>query len=921
MMKTYKLKLTFLRLLIIVIPIFGFLKGFVFDNYVKKSGIIVLNPTYISEKECSSVFCSKRYNFNLTNISVNNENFAIGYHSTFVDSSIEINGKKRKQVSTPDDILMSWYEFKRYNIESKHKNVSVIAYSPTDTLKIGMSETKLFAGSIESLKSTEYLFNLFNIYIYVFLGILCAFLGIVASRSSLNIKASQHTTAILVFFTMLGFSHTFDNILIGIGFSKEFVVGYIRILFITTVLTFIESYLNKKLVFLKLSVLCYFSLSLFSWEYSSLILHGTYRWVYAALTILFISTAFYKKQYNLLSLSFYFIWDTLALLNLTSINSGIYLSPLAIPSIYILLNHEGIIQVLKNHASWMKKESITREIKKFKSSPLSNENIEILLFKILESMTFEIGCTRASICYLGRDNPIVFTIKDKKKQVFDDGIMPSIFGRVMQANEEIWWATDEELNQYKKLEDNKDKYHSVSTICPIVLNGEVYGAISFSDFNNSKEELIEKTDEIKVYIESYMDLITNYLIHNKNLEITIESKLHEEISKDISDKLLLSSSIYEANETLVTTFSHRLSCIVMLFEFQENDRRLTLTHSSGMENELELEWKKVPFRARIENKTSPFAVAINEKRSIFIKNISSYFSIFKSKHSQILFEKSQTKGFYCTPLISYSKIDSLLVLLENNDTPFFGNSLSEVISTSVNYYNFKFREFSLLNTHQKTDELLGKFVPQFVKDKILQGEEAIEEDFGILLMVDLKMSTKISSISSEYADLFVDCVDELRTILTEYANNIDYVLQRVNWDAIYFTFSYRNNKKLDWEELEKFANLIRSKTNELYTKYFPKLQFSPSFQNEDCCRIVFTEGDISRSVMNKGNTSSWGIHGTTMAQVCKLEEFCKGKNGFFFTLKNVVNNYSLKGWHSTGEKFESVGEEVYTYIPKQSEAA
>jgi len=899
-------------LLFCSIPLVVFSKLIIEDYFISED-ILRVNSIRSTDLVCKNDVCYKDYYFKIPG-HVSFVNPSVGFYSAFVDSTIKV-GKSSfyKDILNTKGLVSSWWNFQNFRISKNDfgKELVVRTFSENNTKKNGMSKEFIYLGSASSIDSLEYSWKFINIYSYIFLGFICLLVGFLANTVQ-DKKFNPFVHSLVLFLGLIGLSHSADNLFYSLGISNDALMSIVRFSYLYSIWYSIFQINGKKNNILVYCGVIVFAFSCFPSSYSNLVLNGFYRWLVSISSISLFYSSIKKRKLSIILLSLYFIWDSLVLFGLLNLSTGIYMSPIALGLLFISLNNKKVKRIIRNNLSWIRKEEIKNELAEVEKLDLSYKELKDLLIKVLRSLMYDIGSSRGSICFFNDNNPIIVNVTNSTIKTIDDGIIPEVFGKVIQSGDPIWWASDDQFNQLRQ-GDNENTF-GISSVVPIKVSKKIFGALSVTGFQHSMIEVEEDLLTIENTIESYIDLITRYLIYNENLSGDLLLKTRKKLNDTLSNQLIKVNDSLNAYQYLCESVSENLDVIAMVFSFQEDDRSLTLCGFSGERDEIKDEWSKVPFKARHNNKISPFAVAVNEKKQVFVSNIKSYYSILKSKHSQRLFELTDTSGFYCNPIIIDENVNSLLVILEKQNSNFFNNELNETLSVAISYLTYKLREIEIKESENRKDKLLNKFVPEEAKNQILSDGIAFEKDHGMLLMIDLRSSTKISSISSEYADEFVDCVESVRNLIVPKAMEYNFVLQKINWDAFYFTYSYDKESSLNIEKLTEFVEYVHEACKISYVKHFDDLISSPHHISNHCCRIVFTEGDISRSMINIGSTNSWGIHGTIMAEICKLEDACKKLDGYYYTFESVVKKYNLLNWHNTEVKVDSTDELIYEFV-------
>ena len=508
----------------------------------------------------------------------------------------------------------------------------------------------------------------------------------------------------------------------------------------------------------------------------------------------------------------------------------------------------------------------------------------------------------------------------RKESLFRDAV-PPIFSYVVTTREPIWHIEENSLFalNLKKGEEKPYKYRGRHfSVIPLAKDSISVGAIAFTHY----DEIYANDEFYDMELKSVASILFPYIaskIANENLARKATwNKTCTEIVRNISS---IKASEYKTVNSLLTDICNIVTSNLKVAGFigrlDPMTRQIHLEAKSGYKISTNQLLDKIQYYSVNHNEQGPLPLAINRNRTITIADISLIKSVLHNSTLQVI-EDSNSQSCAAIPLIEIDCEDSTsdnnsfiegawgAFWLESNEAGFFQphhenglNAISKSIASLL--YNFK-----TLGKSLRATEALAGFVPQAVLADLLSGKPIRQEDIGYLLMADLRDSTKLSRrVGANQWNSFIHL---LTNPIEKIAEHYGFKLQNVIWDAFYLTKSdIKHQTQLD--EITELSIELNSLFDFALKQYFGSLI---PLDTNIRARFCLTYGDITRDV--KGSlTNSWGIVGQAMAVVSKLEQACKGIQGWFFTSELAVNSFFSPDWERLEITIPATTEYVVRY--------
>jgi hypothetical protein len=161
---------------------------------------------------------------------------------------------------------------------------------------------------------------------------------------------------------------------------------------------------------------------------------------------------------------------------------------------------------------------------------------------------------------------------------------------------------------------------------------------------------------------------------------------------------------------------------------------------------------------------------------------------------------------------------------------------------------------------------------------MMAGKKVREEEFGVLIVADLKGSTKLAQKwgDKKWLDFTADILKDFELIGKKH----DFLLQTFKWDAYFFTAAGDGHPE-QADHLKALYSEMDAIIQAKFPNYFATEEAIPG----EMMRVCVTEGDISRDII-EGKQNQWDIVGVAMAEIAKFESAVKQLSGHLFITSN-----------------------------------
>lgn len=573
------------------------------------------------------------------------------------------------------------------------------------------------------------------------------------------------------------------------------------------------------------------------------------------------------------------------------------------------------------------------EIINFSRKISKDTECEKKLEKMLGDLSINLGCKRITVIELIKDSECLISIyqKEKNKTTFRELTkydIPPVFAHVITTKKPIWHLhQDSQMGVSIKKSANKkaDIHGDIFSVVPLSTDDYVIGAIAFTDYSPNIANSSSAQEELETLIDIVKPYIVNILSKRKLDRDTKEKDRRLGISEDINSiRSRIVSSSQNEKELLHKSLSaicNRIGTSGFIGKIEQESREISVQSIYGYTKDIEKKFKQNKFFAYSKNLQGPLPLAVNRKETIIVSDLKLIKSVIL-KHSYEILQESKANSCACIPIILEKNENNTLfesetivwgVLWLQVEAPFslgikdkpLLDLLGRLISDTV-------ESLEKNKKYMNTIDALEEFVPQHIASKIINNEEAVEEEDGYLIMIDLKNSTGIAEkIGSDGWKAFVQkLTPEIRTIFNQEGIKI----QKTVWDAFYLTTKKDAPDKIYSEKVTRLCFKALEIINFQYQS-----ELGIKTESEHQARICIVHGDISRG-MSVGENANWTIIGKSMAKVSKLEQECKSLDGAIFITESMVDTIPNKFIISdTSRILETTQEKIYSIHSKSEE--
>jgi len=810
---------TVLFAFLIVSPVLvGLSRDYFINRSISNKNIHLVTPMVVSEKTCLLDICKQTYDFILPEtIRENNDYPAIGYYSAFADSFITVNGADLGRVSAKSDVIISWFQFHTHTLTSLSRGdarITVNCISPMGTNKLGMDNPNLLFGNKRDIDAIASLFSFFSIHIYLlsafFVSALGAGLLLTESvRKSMGERRLIAQTLVSVFALFL-YSHYFDVSLINIGIPKHIVEIATRLWF-GPILAAFFILKNRTAVVASIAYVLFYVPALLNIPFGNeMALYGN-RWIFTIITLAF-CFALIRRKLPLYYSPFALLLtkDAATVQGLIPLTSGVYLWILGIPGVFLLANVRHLKQIIDDQVFIMRTKEVARIFDRMKQTGQTTvEDWQILLKRFCSSLSQATDAKRISVCYLLAERPIILSFNNGIFKPINDGKLPNKFARVIQTKSPLWFVNKKTLERLAPATPGGTQIEyrtDFACLIPIVSGGEVFGAISLTDFENeSVRNNAEQQEEMKIIISRYVDHLSQLLM-KKSKDNTIQRQHRSgEIITLFSRRILVSGDQKSIVTAFLDSIDNCFPCQALYFSYDSTDSRMRLLSGKNIAPEILALWAAVPFRAAKENLHAPFPIAINDRIPVYVGDITTLDRVLLTQSVE-LFKKTQTRTLFAAPIVFGDRVFGLVCLLDR--TPHNQNlrEAEYILDAPMKYLSLM-----LFQTENKT-RLLNQEQVESDKDAKNISNKANNQMHALLLAQCER--TVVNSIPSESVGGSVDAVSKYYDRLLPAAEKARAYLQNNQKGEMTTVIPLTdNNKMLPLETCLSYLENVRSALN------------------------------------------------------------------------------------------------------------
>lgn len=430
------------------------------------------------------------------------------------------------------------------------------------------------------------------------------------------------------------------------------------------------------------------------------------------------------------------------------------------------------------------------------------------------------------------------------------------------------------------------------TIVPLMAGREVVGALALTDYSQG----MISTSLNNSTFQFCLDILKTLLIEN-----LLSSPKSESLAKsaDLSAKLgSLNGKTFDSPEDVLISFGEVISNTfgwrVASSMIVNDENLLKVLKCHLFDKEIETQVMNGKIYAHKDNQQGPIALAVNEKKVVIVANTKWLEGVVHANTIKF-FNTHKTKTAAFVPVIddSSNKVIGVYWLegVKESEISYSDKTMLGSFARSAS------EQIALMQSQNKLNsskESLTHFVPKHLIDDYMSGKQVTEDDYGFLMIFDIKGSTRLAHQIGNQE--FHQSVGLLKEKLSFTLNQNGWVLQQFVWDGFEFTLSADENS-LTLLDIDKCCEVIQP----LFENWKSGLisQFGDRSEIVSLAyRVCFTFGDTSRGIVEEGATRKWALTGNAIAVASKVEQASKALGGVIFCdnsmLKRSTGSWCLK---------------------------
>jgi len=463
--------------------------------------------------------------------------------------------------------------------------------------------------------------------------------------------------------------------------------------------------------------------------------------------------------------------------------------------------------------------------------------------------------------------------------------IPSVFAHCLTTGKAIWNVDERSEFGFRLRKGARPLGHiggSRFSVVPISRNGEAVAAFAITGYDDSPVSP-HIYPELAEFAAQLMNTRLADLIHAES------ARIHDAWYKacvELSAQLNLLAESREKRRDLAhfmddaaAVLSRTFESGVLIGRVRAEDRELDLKVTAGFDLDVAKFYHDTRFQALAENVQGPMPIAVNEKRIVSVSDIGWLRGVLHPKSLEV-FERSGARSGAAIPLSIQdhegpSDAAWGVIWLESPHMGKFNANTQaglRLVASAVE----SFLGRALLRT--RAEGALGGLARSDISEKLLSGQSVLERDHGLLLMADVRGSTRVAQRYG--GDAWKAFMMRVESDIRSMAEAHGFALQLIIWDACFLT---RTHSVADAE-----AVAVAFRFGQALNQFF-RCELERDFPEEwkgagpDGIRLCVEYGDTTRDLLN----GTWTIVGSTMARVHKLEATCKKLPGWCFFAEDL----------------------------------
>jgi class 3 adenylate cyclase len=447
------------------------------------------------------------------------------------------------------------------------------------------------------------------------------------------------------------------------------------------------------------------------------------------------------------------------------------------------------------------------------------------------------------------------------------------------------------------------------------------GALAITDYPEDWVNDVDKNLELATLFRLLGPVFIEQIQNNELLQQSEWSTINQEVHKIFSKlKSQINASTTQLNQSalfqqVIEGVSFQLKSYGFIAKLDSQTHEFEILGIHGYPKEVSDRLLNGRIFALPENEQGPVPLAINRKQTVIVSDVRLLRGVLH-ENTNFFFDRAGTRSCAAVPIFE-SKTDALgslqektiwgILFLERNITePFTLKSTTGLEQVSDEIDNL-LSDVNQKLIFEKTQKALSSLLPERVLQKVIDQKLEREEDYGTLLMIDLKESTKIAlEVGS---DVWLKNAQSLLPTIDEIARRHNLTLQTFIWDAFYLTYSSETPSEQVVVRMLDFINEISQEIEKWYQQHYGSLFLNSGIRKQKA-RFCLTFGDTSRGFV-EGKTRSWSIVGGEMSCISKFEDVCKKLDGVVFADESIRAGLDPLVWNSTNQQVPSTRRNIY----------
>ena len=458
--------------------------------------------------------------------------------------------------------------------------------------------------------------------------------------------------------------------------------------------------------------------------------------------------------------------------------------------------------------------------------------------------------------------------------------IPRVFSHCLTTRLPLW-NVDEKSEFGYRLRKGAEPLPGVGgaffSVIPVTRNGEVVAAFALTGYDEAPLSPLS-SPELAEFGTQLMNTRLADLVHAESAQVHDSwyrscIQLTNELNQ-LAESRDSKRDLVHFMDDAAAALSRALESSVLIGRVQGESRELDLKVTAGFRPDVAKLYHETRFQALAVNVQGPMPLAVNERRIVSVSDLGWLRGVLHPRSLEA-FDRSGARSGAAIP-INISDHGSGreaawgVIWLESDRLGKF-NAHSQaglrLVAAALEAYIGR----ALLRT--RAQDALGGLARSDIAERLLTGQSVLERDHGLLLMADVRGSTRTAQRYG--GDAWKSFMARVEPGVRELGAAHGFTLQLIVWDACFFTRTSEIADPALVEGAVAFGRALNRFFREELQKDFPE-QWTEA--GPDGIRLCMDFGDTTRDLLN----GTWTIIGSSMARVHKLEATCKKLEGWCF---------------------------------------